>query len=115
MPYLYCAVDGKGHENRIIAQQDYYRQQGESVLIVRGLLKGGPWKCDKCNARLKRGDAATLVSAIPRFIAEGMDSYDFAYEKRYFDMKRAEVKVYGARWPGIGDDAKLGRRSDSPA
>src|SRR5947209_4133545 len=100
MPYLYCAVDGKDHENLAIAQQDYYRQAGESVLIVHGTLKSGPWKCDKCNTRLKRGDAATLMTAIPRHIAEGMDSYDFAYEQRYFDMKRAEVKVYGAKWRG---------------
>jgi hypothetical protein len=100
MPYLYCAADGKGHENRVIAQQDYYRQAGESVLVVHGTLKSGPWKCDKCNARLKRGDAATLLSAIPRSIAEGMDSYVFAYERRYFDMKRAGVKVYGAKCPG---------------
>ncbi len=53
MPYLYCAAHGRGHENRVIGQQEEYRQQGESVLIVHGTLKSGPHRCDKCNVPLE--------------------------------------------------------------
>jgi hypothetical protein len=105
MPYLYCAVHGRGHENRVIARQEDYRQAGESVLLAHGPLKTGPHRCDKCNATLDQGDLATLLSAIPRYVAEGMDSYDFAYEKRYFDIKRASVVVYGAPWPAVATTA----------
>ncbi len=97
MPYLYCAADGDAHEKTVIARQDDYRQTAESVLIVRGKLKSGPWKCDRCNARLKRGDAAMLMTALPASFSRHAGGYDFAYERGYFDMKRAEVKVYGAR------------------
>jgi hypothetical protein len=41
--------------------------------------------------------------AIPRYIAEGVDSYEFAYERRYFDLQRADVKVYGAAWPAVAE------------
>ena len=101
MPYLYCAACGPGHEGRVSGQEQFYRDEGESVLIVKGTLTGGPHRCDTCNARLKRGDAATLLSAFPRHAVEGMDSYDFACERRYFDRKRAEAKVYGTAWPGV--------------
>jgi hypothetical protein len=103
MPYLYCAVHGRGHENRIIAQQDQYRQAGESVLLVHGPLKTGPHRCDRCNATLRKGDPATLLSAIPRHIALGTDDYAFAYEKRYFELKRVSVAVYGAPWPAVAE------------
>lgn len=101
MPYLYCAFRGRGHETRIIEQQESYRAEGESVLIVKGKLKSGPHHCDKCNARLNCGDDAALLSAFPRHIVEGTDAYDFAYERRYFDMGKAEAKLYGADWPGV--------------
>ncbi len=91
MPYLYCAVHGRGHETRIIEQQELYRAEGESVLIVRGKLKSGPHRCDKCNTTLKRGDDAAMLSAFPRHIVEGTDAYDFAQEQRYFDMGKAEA------------------------
>jgi hypothetical protein len=101
MPYLFCAAHGREHENRTIEQQEEYRQQGESVLIVHGTLKSGPWQCDKCNVLMKPGDAAMLMTPFPRHFAGGMDGYDFASEKRYFDMKRAEVAVYGVQWPDV--------------
>jgi hypothetical protein len=113
--HLYCAVDGRGHEDRAIVRQEDYRQEGESVLIVHGTLKTGPWKCDKCNSRLRRGDAATLMTAFPRFMTEAMDAYDFAGERRYLDLEKAAMTLYGAPWPGGAPAAMLRRRSESPA
>jgi hypothetical protein len=101
MPNLYCAVHGRGHENRVIAQQELYREAGESVLIVHGTLTGGPHRCDECNATLGRGDPAALLSAFPRHLTEGMDAYDFAYERRYFAMAKATAAVYGTPWPDV--------------
>jgi hypothetical protein len=101
MTYLYCAVHGRGHENRTIDQQERYREAGECVLIVKGRLISGPHRCDKCNTSLKRGDDATLLSAFPRHIVEGMVVYDFAQERRYFDMRKAEARWYGTAWPGV--------------
>jgi hypothetical protein len=101
MPYLYCAADGPGYEQGAAARQDDYREAGEGVLIVHGPLASGPHRCDRCNAALGKGDHATLLSAIPRHVVEGTRSYDFAYEKRYFDMKRARVALYGAPWPAV--------------
>jgi hypothetical protein len=101
MPYLYCVAHGRGHENRAIGQQEEYRQQGESVLIVHGALKSGPWQCDTCSVPLKRGEAAMLLTAFPRHVTGGMDGYGFASEKRYFDMKRAQAVVYGVQWPDV--------------
>ena len=81
--------------------QENYRWFGETVLIVRGRLISGGWQCDKCNAPLNRGHKAWLMTAFPRSMTAGMGDYDFAHEKRYFNMKRAEVAVYGAEWPGV--------------
>jgi hypothetical protein len=110
MAWLYCTVHGRGHENRVIAQQEEYRREGESVLFVHGTLKAGPHRCDKCNAPLKRGDAAMLMAAFPRFMTEAMDAYDFASERRYFDLGSANIRLYGASWPG-GDPAAMLRRT----
>jgi hypothetical protein len=104
MPYLYCAAHGREHENRVIGQQEDYRQEGESVLIVHGTLTGGAQRCDKCNATLRRGDAATTLSAFSRHVVDGMGDYDFASERRYFDMAKASAAVYGTPWP---DAARL--------
>ena len=41
------------------------------------------------------------MTAFPRSMTAGMGDYDFAHEKRYLRMKRAEVAVYGAEWPGV--------------
>jgi uncharacterized protein with PIN domain len=98
VPALYCTVHGRGHENRVIVNQDEYRQAAESVLIVHGKLRTGPYRCDKCNAELKRGDTAMLMSALPRFDTESMYEYDFAYEQRYFDLAQVSMTLYGARW-----------------
>jgi len=98
MPYLFCAKHGKEHEAKAREEQENYRQFGETVLIVKGTLINGPWRCDRCNTTLKRGKLACLMTAFPRSITAGMGDYDFAYERGYFDMKRAEVAVYGAEW-----------------
>jgi hypothetical protein len=110
MAWLYCTVHGRGQENRTIAYQEDYRRDGESVLIVHGPLKGGSYRCDKCNAPLRRGDDAVLITAFPRFMSEAMESYDFASERRYFDMGKADIRLYGASWPG-GDPAAMLRRA----
>lgn len=89
------------HESRCQEDQENYRWFGETVLIVRGRLISGGWQCDKCNAPLNRGHKAWLMTAFPRSMNAGMGDYDFAHEKRYFNMKRAEVAVYGAEWPGV--------------
>ena len=92
---------GKEHESRCQEDQENYRWFGETVLIVRGRLISGGWQCDKCNAPFNRGHKAWLMTAFPRSMTAGMGDYDFAHEKRYFNMKRAEVAVYGAEWPGV--------------
>jgi hypothetical protein len=101
MPYLYCPVHGRGHENRLIAEQNSYREAGESVLVVSGTLTGGPWRCDKCSTTLRKGDQATLLSSFPSGVTEALYDYDFAQERRYFAMRGKDaVAVYGAPWPG---------------
>ena len=98
-------------ENRIIAEQEAYREAGESVLVISGTLTSGPKQCDKCNATLRKGDQATLLSAFPREVTESMHGYEFAAERRYFAMRGEEaVTVYGARWP-CGDVAALLRKA----
>ena len=62
--------------------------------------KGTAWRSVPA-VSLKPGDAAMLMTAFPRHFTEGMDGYDFAPEKRYFDMQRAQVAVYGVRWPDV--------------
>jgi hypothetical protein len=110
MPILYCDRHGKEHEARVIERWKFYRDEGESVLIVTGRLTTGPWLCDRCNATLRRGRRAYLISAFTRYWTEGMDEYDFTYERGYFAMKGEErVAVYGAAWP-CGDVATLLRK-----
>lgn len=109
MAWLYCTAHGRGHEDRVIARQDDYRREGESVLIVHGTLKSGPHRCDTCYAPLRKGDAAMLLTAFPRFMSEAMEDYDFANEKRYFNLKHASMTLYGASWPGGDPAAMLGR------
>ena len=104
MPHLYCDQHGKEHEARVIGQRAVYRGDGESVLIVKGRLITGGWLCDRCNAPLGKGNRAYLLTVFPRWIAERMQGYDFAYERQYFAVERADVAVYGAEWRG-GDPA----------
>ena len=51
-------------------EQENYRRLGESVLIVKGTLTGGPWKCYTCNITLRRGKRACLMTAFPVFRRE---------------------------------------------
>lgn len=99
MPRLYCEPHGQEDEARVIERREQYRQEGESVLIVKGRLTNGPFLCDRCGVELQRGDPACLVSAYPRWIVEQMQGYDFDYERQYFTVERAVVAVYGAGWP----------------
>ena len=101
MPHLYCEPHGQEDEASTIERQDYYRQRGESVLIVTGRLTSGPWLCDRCNETIDRGSVVYLVSGLPRWITEGEPRYDFAHERRYFGGRPDRIAVYGAEWPGI--------------
>ena len=101
MPRLYCETHGREDEASTIERQEHYRQEGESVLIVTGKLRSGPWLCDRCNETIDRGSVAYLVTGLPHWITEGEPRYDFAYERRYFGGRYDRVAVYGAEWPGI--------------
>lgn len=101
MPHLYCEAHGRDHEDTTARNQELYRQEGDTVLIVKGALISGPWHCDRCNAVLEEGQSATLLLAYPRWMTERMNDYDFLYESRYFAAGEAAVAVYGAEWPGI--------------
>lgn len=108
MPYLHCEKHGPEREAVTAANQEEYRQLGESVLIVKGTLISGPWRCDRCNAVLDKGDPATLHSAFPAHCREDLYQYDFDYEQDYFAMKNSDQAiVYGAPWP---DDSITKRR-----
>lgn len=101
MPYLFCAEHGAEYQARVSETQELYRQEGETILVVRGRLRSGPWLCDKCNAQLSRSVRATLAIVYPRYITASIHEYDFAYERRYFAIEKAEVAVYGAAWPVV--------------
>lgn len=101
MARLYCEEHGRQDEAQTIERQEHYRQEGETVLIIAGRLKSGPWLCDRCNDTLDRGSVAYLVTGLPRWITESEPRYDFAHERRYFRIDQAEVSVYGAAWPAI--------------
>jgi hypothetical protein len=108
MPDLYCEKHGWEREAGIIERQEEYRQQGECVLVVSGTLISGPWLCDKCNARLKEGNRAMLVSAFAHLWRDGLYDYDFHYERRYLAMTADDrAAAYGAEWP---DDSIRKRR-----
>ena len=101
MPRLYCEEHGREYEADAGARQEEYRREGESVLIVRGRLRTGPWLCDRCNATLDSGSAAWLASFLPAWITGQTEAYEFEYERAYFAMNEATVAVYGAAWPAI--------------
>jgi hypothetical protein len=100
MPRLYCEEHGRDQEARSESEHESYRMLGETVLIVTGPLKTPSWRCDRCYARLKKGTRAYLVTAFPHQFAEDLDRYDYAYERQYFLLEKAEIKVYGAGVPG---------------
>ena len=104
MPYLYCEQHGQEHQAGTISRQEELRQEGESVLIVGGTLVSGPWRCDRCNARLAKGDRAVWVYAFPSHCRGTLYDYDFAYEREYFAMRKSDTAaVYGADWPDDSD------------
>jgi hypothetical protein len=108
MPYLFCRKHGLEHEASCRENQDNYRQLGETVLVVSGTLISGPWRCDRCNATLRKGRTAYLATAYPRHNARDLADYDFGYERRYFAMTaRDTATAYGAQWP---DDSIRNRR-----
>jgi hypothetical protein len=100
MPHLFCTTHGEKHGASCREDQEEYRRLGETVVIVRGTLISGPWHCDRCNARLKKGDTAWLMTAFPSYYAEQLTGYDYRHERQYFRVERAIVKVYGAISPG---------------
>lgn len=108
MPNLYCETHGREREAGIIERQEVYRQADEIVLVARGTLVSGPWRCDSCNARLRPGTTATLLSAFPSQCRDELYNYDFGYERQYFAMKGNDTAIsYGAAWP---DDSIRKRR-----
>ena len=108
MPYLYCEKHGREREAGIIEQQDEYREAAENMLVAGGTLVSGPWLCDSCNAQLRKGDTAVLVSAFPSHCRDDLYGYDFGYERQYFAMKASDTATaYGAEWP---DDSIRRRR-----
>lgn len=112
MPYLYCEKHGCEREARIIEQQHMYRQADETVLVAIGTLVSGPWHCDSCNARLRPGNTAMLVSAFPSHCRDDLYDYDFGYERQYFAMTESgKATAYGAPWP---DGSIRNRRTASP-
>jgi hypothetical protein len=113
MPYLYCEAHGRSREEEIAYCQEEYRQAVESLLVVSGRLISGPWRCDQCNAELRKGMAATLVSCFPGHWHDTLFDYDFGNERQYFAMSKADTaRVYGAPWP---DDSIRNRRISSRA
>ena len=86
------------------------RRDGESVLIVKGKLISGPWRCDSCNAELHKGCTAYLYAAYPRHITEAMDEYGFEMERDYFTLTGEDrIALYGTAWPGGTLAQMLGR------
>jgi hypothetical protein len=107
MAWLLCATHGRECESGVKSRQENIRREGESVLIVKGKLISGPWRCDDCNAVLKKGATAYLYAPYPRYITEAMDEYDFAMERDYFALGQGDaLTLYGTPWP-CGDIADL--------
>jgi hypothetical protein len=75
--------------------EEEYRRLGETIVTVSGTLISGPWHCDRCNARLKKGAAATLMTAFPRNCAAELADYDYGNERQYFRVEQAAVTAYG--------------------
>jgi hypothetical protein len=100
MPYLFCKAHGQEHDATCRQEQENYRQLGETVMVVSGKLHSGSWMCDRCSLELSMGATAYLMTAYPRYFADGLEDYDYANERRYFQMGSVTVKVYGATPPG---------------
>ena len=110
MAWLYCAAHGRECESAVKRRQADIRRDGESVLIVKGKLISGPWRCDSCNAELHKGCTAYLYAAYPRHITEAMDEYGFEMERDYFTLTGEDrIALYGTAWPGGTLAQMLGR------
>jgi hypothetical protein len=107
MPHLYCEKHGKKDEAETARDSDFYRGEGESVVIVAGKLMSGPWACDRCNATLLSGNTAYLASSFPAWVSDSTTEYDFAYEREYFAASKSRVAVYGAPWPAVAAFASI--------
>jgi hypothetical protein len=117
MSYLLCEKHGREREAEIIAQQEMYRQEGESLLAATGRLVSGPWQCDRCGAQLRKGGQAMLFSAFPGHFHDQLCDYDFGYERQYFAMIGNDTATaYGAEWPddSIRNRRKLSRPASQP-
>jgi hypothetical protein len=114
MPYLYCQKHGREREAGIIERQDDYREADETVLVASGTLVSGPWLCDRCNAQLRPGHTAVLVSAFPSLWRSDLYDYDFGYERQYFAMNESDTATaYGVEWPD--DSIRKRRKVNRPA
>jgi hypothetical protein len=110
LTWLYCAAHGREREGAVKRRQADIRRDGESVLIVKGKLISGPWRCDSCNAELNEGATAYLHAAYPRPITEAMDEYGFEMERDYFALAGEDkMALYGSPWPGGPLAQMLGR------
>jgi hypothetical protein len=89
MPYLFCAEHGKEHEATSQAEQENYRLLGETVLIVKGRLISGPWRCDRCGTRLKKGNPACLVTAFSSLFA--VDLCDLSMDPNPYEVTEPEL------------------------
>ena len=101
MAKLYCEKHGRRYEAAIVEGQAAIREDGESVLVVKGKLISGPWRCDHCNAVLRKGKTAYLGEAFPASMTGRMDAYGFEMEREYFALRGDDrLRLYGTPWPG---------------
>jgi hypothetical protein len=117
MPNLYCETHGREREADIVERQAVYRQADETVLVASGTLVSGPWLCESCNAQLRAGTTAILVSVFPSHCRDDLYDYDFGYERQYFAMSGSDTAAaYGARWPdnSIRNRRPLSRQVSQP-
>ena len=96
MPYLFCAEHGREEEAECEAEQENYLLLGEAVLVVTGSLISGPWRCDRCDGPLKKGEPAFVVTGFSHHFASDLAGYDYSYERRYFSMREVRAAAYGA-------------------
>jgi hypothetical protein len=94
MPYLFCQKDGK-ERSQAFQKQSLEAFEGEGIVLTKGRLISGNWACDVCNGQLKKGDNAYFMSIIIPDRVEEFDSYDFKYEREYFDVKEENIELYG--------------------
>lgn len=94
---------GERHAARTAEREALYRQEGETALIVSGRLISGPWLCDSCGTTLAKGKTAVLSNSFLRWQTEATGEYDFAYERRHFDMRKVQVRAYGTVWNALVD------------